>query len=376
MPSRAAADGYGGRSPRHRWTVTLAVALVVLGLGAGSPVPAPAQSESSLRDRIQSGRERERALSGAIDGLDRLLGRVGREVAVIQGRLDDVQAALDAAEARLGETRAELDRERARLRRLRRRLAEGREVLADQLVNGYKADRPDLVSLVLGASSFADLLERFEFIERVQDRNASVVERVRGAREETRRQSQVLARLEVQQQERTEEIERRHAALTSMRSGLAERQAELGRARAARAAALTGTRAGRSRAERTLRRLIAQRERAAAALTRPGGPWAIPWPIVQCESGGQNLPPNGKGASGYYQFMPETWRGMGGSTPHAYQAPKAEQDRLAALLWAGGAGRRQLGLRRVAPGSLHTRATRGEIVRAWSTCGSTAAPRR
>ena len=36
--------------------------------------------------------------------------------------------------------------------------------------------------------------------------------------------------------------------------------------------------------------------------------------------------------------MRATWRGLGGSTPNAYQAPKAEQDRLAAQLWNGGAG--------------------------------------
>ena len=90
-----------------------------------------------------------------------------------------------------------------------------------------------------------------------------------------------------------------------------------------------------------LRRLIAARERAAAAANAgPGGPWAIPWPIVQCESGGQNLPPNGAGASGYYQMLPSTWKGLGGSTRHAYQASKAEQDRLAARLWAGGSGAR------------------------------------
>ena len=108
------------------------------------------------------------------------------------------------------------------------------------------------------------------------------------------------------------------------------------RARAARAGALAGTRAGRRAAERALGRLLAAR--AAAASAGPGGPWAIPWPIVQCESGGQNLPPNSAGASGYYQRLPSTWRGLGGSTPQAYQASKAEQDRLAALLWAGGAG--------------------------------------
>jgi hypothetical protein len=65
----------------------------------------------------------------------------------------------------------------------------------------------------------------------------------------------------------------------------------------------------------------------------PGGPWAIPWSVVSCESGGQNLPPNSAGASGYYQFIPSTWKLMGGSTPQAYQASKEEQDRLAAKLW-------------------------------------------
>jgi hypothetical protein len=64
-----------------------------------------------------------------------------------------------------------------------------------------------------------------------------------------------------------------------------------------------------------------------------GGPWSIPWPVVSCESGGQNLPPNSAQASGYYQFIPSTWRAMGGSTPEAYQASKEEQDRLAAKLW-------------------------------------------
>jgi peptidoglycan hydrolase CwlO-like protein len=301
-------------------------------------VPAAAQSESSLRDRIERGRDRERALGDAIAELDRVLARARRAVAIVQGRLTDVQTALDTAATQLAQTRAELERERDRLARLRRRLARDRRVLAEQLVRGYKADRPDLVSLILGASSFADLVGRFEFIERVQDRNAHIVDRVREERDATHRQSVALAKLEDRRQERAVEVQRRRDALATMRDGLAQREAGLERARAARADALAGTRSGRARAQRELRRLIAERARAAANRAGPGGPWAIPWAVVQCESGGQNLPPNRAGASGYYQFMPATWRRLGGSTPHAYQAPKAEQDRLAAQLWADGSG--------------------------------------
>jgi hypothetical protein len=127
--------------------------------------------------------------------------------------------------------------------------------------------------------------------------------------------------------------------VATMTGALRTRRDALARARSARLAALAATVAGRRRAQRELDRLLAAQARAAASVG-PGGPWAIPWPIVQCESGGQNLPPNWATASGYYQFIDDTWRRLGGSTPHAYQASKAEQDRLAARLWAGGGGAR------------------------------------
>ena len=61
--------------------------------------------------------------------------------------------------------------------------------------------------------------------------------------------------------------------------------------------------------------------------------WAIPSSIVNCESGGQNLPPNGAGASGYYQDTPGTWNGYGGYSA-AYLAPKSVQDQFNAQLYA------------------------------------------
>jgi hypothetical protein len=71
--------------------------------------------------------------------------------------------------------------------------------------------------------------------------------------------------------------------------------------------------------------------------------WAIPSSVVQCESGGRNLPPNSAGASGYYQIIPGTWQAYGGGqyAPSAYQATAQQQAVVAARIWDGGAGANQ-----------------------------------
>ena len=315
--------------------------LAVLALWALNPLSALSQDESTLRNRIDRSRAREQQLSGAVARLSDLLARTQREIGIVQARLTEVESDLATARARLAATRVRLNTQRAKLGRLRDRLAQDRKALAAQLVADYQGDDPDIVSMVIGADSFADLIERVQLVKRLQERNGQIVARVHSARDETSRETRRLAQMERERQAEAAAVERRRNALVSIRAGLAQRQSTLARVRAARTQALAGTRAGRAAAEQALNKLLAERAAAAAQATSvssSGGPWAIPWEIVQCESGGQNLPPNGAGASGYYQMLPSTWHGLGGSTPQAYQASKAEQDALAARLWAGGSG--------------------------------------
>lgn len=315
------------------------IALAVLLAAAGLPVVAAhGQSESSLREGISEDRVRERTLSSAARRLERLSRAIEEDIALFQRRLDAAEEELAVAQAQLLRTEARRDAARRRATRLRERLREARVKLATMLRERYKTPGPDVLTVVLRADGFADLLETIEFLGRVQDQDERVVDEVGRARQAAIRERRRLSELAVRQRRAAEVVRRRRDALAGIAGGLRERQAELREARAARLAALQRTRAGRRRAQRSLERLVARRERAAVRTSGPGGPWALPYAIVQCESGGQNTTPNRAGASGYYQFLPETWAGLGGSTRHAYQAPKAEQDRLAARLWAGGSG--------------------------------------
>ncbi len=314
---------------------TLFAAVLVTALAAA---PAGGQSEGKLRDRIGAGKAQERTLASAAARLGRLERATAREVAVLEGRLGAAQSELDAADGRLASTEARLTEARRRVTRLRSRLAEVRVKLSSLLRERYMGDRPDFVTVVLHADGFPQLLETLTFVRRVERADTRVLGLVRSARSDAGRERHVLATLAERREREAKAVRARRDALAGITAGLRERQSLLGRAHAARLAALGRARGSRTRAERELRSLLAARARAVAS-AGPHGPWAIPWPIVQCESGGQNTGPNSATASGYYQITDATWKGLGGSTPSAYQASKAEQDRLAARLWAGGAGR-------------------------------------
>jgi hypothetical protein len=326
------------RTPRtrHRALFALVLLLALVAVGGATRL-ASAQDPGALRDRIARQKGQEHQLASAAARLGRLERATAHSVAVLSGRLAQSQADLERWQARLAATQADLRATRKRLVRLRARLAQSRRALATMLRQRFIANRPDLVSVVLDARGFSEVLERVDFLKRVQRSDTLIVQAVRRGRDDARRDERRLAGLEVRQSDQTAAVRIERNALARMTAALQARRAALSEARAARLAALRNTAASRRQAEHELSKLLAAQARAAAS-AGPGGPWAIPWPIVECESGGQNLPPNSASASGYYQMLDSTWHGLGGSTPHAYQASKAEQDRLAARLWAGGAG--------------------------------------
>ena len=307
-------------------------------------VPVAAGDEASrLRERAGAAKARERSLSADAAKLSVMTARLERQLAVLAKRRAQVQADLDADRAELAEVRRALRAERARLARLRARLVEVRATLADRLVASYKASDIDAVSVVLGAANFAELMERATFLQRLKKQDRDILVLVRSARVDAARQTNRLTKDEAAQRRLVAALRARRDALVGMGQAVAARRAALVRARAARLAALQATRANRRGLEKRLREVEAAMAKASSAgmpVALSGG-WVIPSDIVQCESGGRNMPPNQAGAAGYYQIMPGTWKGHGGKGPSAHLAPKAEQDRIAAKIWAGGSGRDQ-----------------------------------
>jgi septal ring factor EnvC (AmiA/AmiB activator) len=311
--------------------------LIVAALAAGAVgTTSSAQDVDELRQRAESKRSSERELSADVARLGRLLTRLQADIAVVERRRTEVRAELAADQAKLAELRDALRAQRARVQRLREKLRTNQRILAARLVELYKAPDPDLLSVVLSAHDFSDLLDQAAFLQRIAAQDRRIILNVQRARVDAGSAVKQLAREEGRQEETTQAVASRSKALAGISAALDARRADYAAARQARSAALSDTRADRRALERRISKLEARRASYTGASS--GGPWAIPWPIVQCESGGQNTPPNSAGASGYYQIIPATWRGMGGQGPAAYLAPKAEQDRIAAALWDNGRG--------------------------------------
>jgi septal ring factor EnvC (AmiA/AmiB activator) len=321
-------------------------------------VPAPSSADPSLGSlNSQLGREqsRQHQLSSSIGGLSRTIASLDGQIALVRSREAAVRADLTRDRAALARIRVLLVREQRLVTLLKARLTRAKLLLARQLVSSYEGDKPDLVGVVLEAQGFNDLLDKIAFLRRAEGQQQSLIKLTEAAKAAADSAERRLAKLEAIDLQQTTAAATRARALAGMNALLQTKQNALARAREAQRLALAASQARGSRLRGAIARLQAQQaaaQRAAAAAATaataaptpngptygPSGGWAIPYAIVLCESGGQNLSPNSAGASGYYQIMPATWKLFGGTGPAAYLASKSEQDAVASRIWNGGAG--------------------------------------
>jgi len=344
-----------------------ALAVTLLAPLAGRP-PSPARAATpglgQLSSQLGQERARQRSLSTSLATVGGLINSLSGQIHLVQSREATLGGELANDRAALARVQSSLASERKRLDELRHRLGRARMLLSRQLVAGYEGDKPDLVSVVLSAHGFNDLLEQVAFLRRAEQQQQTVIAFTRNAKAQADRAARQLATLQATDRQITRAADLRVAALAGMNTLLSAKEGALQGARSAQQAALgasqsrgqrlqsqisqvqaqqaAAARAAQLAAQQAAQRAAQQAAQAAHAAPRVGlGPsngWSIPFAIVLCESGGQNLPPNSASASGYYQIIASTWKLFGGTGPAAYLASKAEQDAVATRIWNGGAG--------------------------------------
>jgi uncharacterized protein YcbK (DUF882 family) len=243
------------------------VSLALLVCGGIVAAPAPGGLEGS----IDASRARDRALQSEIRADSRRIDGFQGRIDDVRARLAGIQHSLDLEAAQLADLRTRLREARARLVVLRLSLARDREVLARQLVGRYESAQPDLVSVVLDAHGFADLLERIDQLKRIADQNTGVTTRVRDEGIEVTALSRRLTGLVTTQQHVTSATLIQRDQVAQLKFALVARQTVFVRSRARRHSQLVSLRSRRRELEK---RLASYQVRAAAAygLAGVGGP--------------------------------------------------------------------------------------------------------
>ena len=233
-------------------------------------------------------------------------------------------------ERRVEATQHRLAAEKARLQR-------SRAVLADRLVAIYENGTPDTTDLVFGSGDYDDFVAQRDYLRAISEADSALADRVAAVRAAVHQQVLRVAELRAEAIAYDERLEAARAEIADVHAAA--------EAAAARLASLQGSReASLARLKSDISRWVEEIQEAHLAESEAeaeeeigrwlGGPYSIPTYIVMCESGGNYGAVNpSSGAGGAYQILPSTWELYGGEG-EPQTAPKAEQDRIAAEIWA------------------------------------------
>jgi murein DD-endopeptidase MepM/ murein hydrolase activator NlpD len=270
-------------TPRRALVPALLAALAIVAGTAGAQ---DLESERAAKQaELEDVKARGQVLSTEISDYSAKISQLQGEVAVLRNR-----EAIVAQQLR--ETVARLKAEKARLIELREKLDRSLEVLSQRLIDIYKADEPDALTVLLDSDGFDDLVNRYDYLTRIQDQDSEIVDRVRFLRDESR---EAVERIRVAKRE----IEAKKAELERTRMQLEAREAELDTVRDQKAAALDQVEATAERLEGDISDLNdqIQAQLAEAASTTTTDP--LPAGPIQGGSSGMIWPVNGPVVSPY-----------------------------------------------------------------------------
>jgi septal ring factor EnvC (AmiA/AmiB activator) len=308
----------------------LLVALVAVAGRAG------AADVGALEAKLSTARGEASSLAAKLQATTAELGAVEAEAAAAEKREQRLSGLLAEGRERAVALASKLDLTRRRLAVERARLRRARGVLAQRLVAIYESGSPSTASLLLGSTSYQDFAAQSDYLRAISESDSSLAGRVAEVRTAVHREVLAVADLKAEAIAYDKRLAAARSQIASVRQAAEDSAAHLAALRADREASLSGL---KSDIVEWVKQVQAARAASEAEAEEEvgrwlGGPYSIPTYIVMCESGGNYSAVNpSSGAGGAYQILPSTWELYGGQG-EPQNAPKAEQDRIAAEIWA------------------------------------------
>jgi murein DD-endopeptidase MepM/ murein hydrolase activator NlpD len=284
MPMRPSYPQTTPQSVLRRFRLLIAAVITAALALLAVSIPAPAQDledqVANKRAELEEAKQKEGVLTTEISRYDDQIDQLTGEVAMLRNREAIVQQELDVAEEQLVQ-------EQENLRIARERLDRSVDILSKRLVAIYKSESPDALTVVLESDGFEDVLGQYEYLQRIQDQDSSIVTRVRDLRDDTRA---TVERVRVTR----DSIAAKKRELERTRIALEAREAELSAARAKSRSALDRVGGHADRLEENIEGLEEKiQAQLAAAAAESSGTAPLPAGPIQGGSSGMIWPVNG-----------------------------------------------------------------------------------
>jgi murein DD-endopeptidase MepM/ murein hydrolase activator NlpD len=272
----------------------LAFLLVAAGPAAGQGIEREKTLVDSriavLQAEIEASKEEEGVLTSQLSAIAAELEGAEAAVSAAQSNLDAVEADLASAQARLRELTDLLAEQARSLERLQAEYATAVAILEARVRAIYVSDPPDLLSFLVSAATFDELVDNVEFLGRIGAQDERIAQQVKTAKERAAAERLATARTRELQTEAVSAISARASDARAARDRLASERDTLSHARAVKRSALAQSQESREEYLHEVEALAAQsaaleasiqEAQAGAGSTGTGSPSAagLIWPV-------------------------------------------------------------------------------------------------
>ncbi len=204
--------------------LALLCALALCAAAAATILVSAGPAGADLSSRIQSKAARAEQLRGAVAAESARIRASSSGLAAAQRRLRAVQADVNVQQAKLRRIEGALIKARDRLTRLVSRQRKATDALRANLQAAYRNPQPDLVSVVIKAKGFTELLEQATFLKRVAHQNARIMDLARTTRATVTKQANSLATLQARSLKVATALEARRDRAQTLETALLREQ--------------------------------------------------------------------------------------------------------------------------------------------------------
>lgn len=228
------------------------VLVLVLSLAAPAAAQSPEDEKAAVDARIAAlqaeiakAKEQEGVLTSQLSAVAAELREAQSAVDEAQGRLTTLESQLAAERGRLDELTILLAEQTRRLKALQAEYRRAVTILEERVRQIYISETPDVLSFLVEASSFDELLDSFELMKRIGLQDKRIAAQVESAKVRTAKEREATRRTRALQAATVSVIAARTAEARAVRDRLAASRDRLASAQSLKQQALAGARHSR-----------------------------------------------------------------------------------------------------------------------------------